>query len=193
MNVSKKTITILKNGGVGVLPTDTLYGLVSSALSEKAVGRIYKLKKRNPKKPMIVLIAAIEDLGLFKIKLGPELKRTLKKLWPGKVSIILPCPNREMSYLHRGTKTLALRLPKPKWLRDLLKKTGPLSAPSANPEEMKPAETIEEAKNYFGNKVDFYVNKRKLSGLPSTLVAIKDDKVIIKRQGAAQLTEGNPL
>ena len=49
-------VTTLRNGGVGVVPTDTIYGIVGSALNPKTVARIYKLRRRNPKKPMIILI-----------------------------------------------------------------------------------------------------------------------------------------
>lgn len=188
MEISKKTIKVLKAGGVGILPTDTLYGLVGSVLWEKAVKRIYKLKKRDPKKPMIILIGSLKDLGLFNIAIKSRAKKLIGHFWPGQVSIILQCPtDKKMSYLLRGNRTLAFRLPKPKWLKDLLGITGPLVAPSANPEDLPPAETIKEAKEYFRDEVDFYVNGGKLSGLPSTLIEIKDNKVIIRRQGAVRL------
>ena len=58
---------MISNGGIGVLATDTIYGLVGSALSKKAVAKIYKLRQRNTKKPMIILIGAIKDLFLFGI------------------------------------------------------------------------------------------------------------------------------
>ena len=111
----------------------------------------------------------------------------MSKVWPGKVSAILPCPSREFSYLHRGTKTLAFRLPKKGDLRELLKKTGPLAAPSANPEGLEPAKTVKEAKGYFGDAVDFYIDEGRLASLPSTLIAIENDRVVIKRQGAAKV------
>jgi L-threonylcarbamoyladenylate synthase len=69
----------------------------------------------------------------------------------------------------------------------LLKKTGPLVAPSANPEGSKPAKIIKEARKYFGNKIDFYVNQGKLDSLPSTLVVIKNGRIIIKRQGDVRI------
>ncbi|MEK7522400.1 MAG: Sua5/YciO/YrdC/YwlC family protein [Patescibacteria group bacterium] len=56
-----KLAEILKNGGIGVIPTDTIYGIVGSALNKKTVERIYKLRRRNLKKPMIVLIGSIND------------------------------------------------------------------------------------------------------------------------------------
>ncbi len=169
------------------MPTDTIYGLVGSALSKTAIERIYKLRKRSRRKPMIILIGSERDLGLFKIKLSRETEGLLKKNWPGKVSIILPCPSEKFFYLYRGTKKLAFRLPKKEWLRGLLKKTGPLAAPSANPEGLPSAETIKKAKEYFAGDVDFYTGEGKLSSLPSTLIEIEKEKIIIKRKGAAKI------
>ena len=164
---------ILKNKGVGILPTDTIYGLVGSALAQKTVERIYKLRKRNLKKPMIILIGSFKDLEKFKIKLDKRLKKILTKFWPGPVSIILPCSFKEFSYLHRGGKSLAFRLPKNKNLIKILLKTGPLVAPSANPEGLKSAIDIAEAKKYFKNKVDFYINKGKIKSKPSIILEVK--------------------
>jgi len=188
---SKKVIEILKNDGVGVLATDTLYGLVGSALSKRAVKRIYKLRQRNPKKPTIILISSLADLKLFDIKIDNKIKKYLLKLWPGKVSVILPISNkrsaRRFFYLHRGTNTLAFRLPAKKSLVNLIKKVGPLVAPSANLEGKPPAKTIKEAQKYFGDKADFYVNAGKISSPPSTLIQIKNNKILIKRRGAVEI------
>ncbi len=184
---SEKLVEVIKKGGVGVIPTDTIYGLVGKALSRKTVKRVYKLKQRNPKKPSIILISKIDDLRLFRIKLDENTKKFLQKYWPGKVSVILPCPYKKFSYLHRGTKTLAFRLPDYLELVSLLKKTGPLIAPSANPESEESAKTIKEAKKYFGEKVNFYVDTDRLESLPSTLISIKDEKVEVLRQGEIKI------
>jgi L-threonylcarbamoyladenylate synthase len=185
----KRVEKVLENGGVGVLPTDTLYGLVGSALSLKAVTRIYQLKKRDPKKPFIILINSLADLKSFKIKIGLKTRSILAKYWPGKVSIILPCSSGEFNYLHCGGKTLAFRLPDKKDLRNLLKKTGPLVAPTANLEGLEPAKTIKEARAYFGDQVDFYLNQGRLDSSPSTLIALKRGKVVVKRTGAVKISD----
>ncbi len=177
-------IKILKNGGIGVLPTDTLYGLVGQALNEGTVERIYQVRKRRPDKPFIVLISDISDLDKLEIKLDDESKKVLEKIWPGQVSVILPCDNPKLKYLHRGMD-LAIRLPDKQDLRNIIKETGPLVAPSANLEGETPAYTIEEAKKYFSNLVDFYEDCGRLESKPSTLIKLKDRKIDILRQGVA--------
>jgi len=154
----KKIINILKNDGIGVIPTDTLYGLVGSAFSRKAINRIYKIKNRDKKKKLIILISSIKDLEKFNIKINKEQAKILAKFWPGKVSIIL--------------NNIAFRLPAKKSLIEILRKTGPLVAPSANPENLEPAENIIKAKEYFGENVDFYLSGGTLKSNPSTLIKI---------------------
>lgn len=172
---------ILKKGGIGVIPTDTIYGLVGSALLPKVVKRIYSVKHRNPKKSSIVLIHDINDLKLFGIKLTGGIDVILKKIWPGMVSIVLPAARPEFNYLQRGNESIAFRLPKSRTLRALLKKTGPLIAPSANPEGLPPAKTIAEAKKYFGKNIDFYLDGGTMESKPSVLIAIKNGKIIVLR------------
>ena len=176
-------IQILKNDGVGVMATDTIYGLVGSALSKKAVERIYKLKKRTPSKPFIILISDFNDLKFFNIKIDQFTKKLLQKIWPNPVSVILPCNDAKFAYLHRETKTLAFRIPQKPDLLELLQQTVPLVAPSANPEGLPPAQTIKEAKKYFNDQVDFYQDEGKLISEPSTLIEIKNRKTNILRQG----------
>lgn len=187
--VQKQIAPILLKGGVGVIPTDTLYGLVGSALNARAVERIYKLRKRDLKKPMIILISSLKDLKYFGITLGENQKKVLKKVWPGKVSVVLESKSRKIDYLLRGGKTLAFRMPNDEDLLALLEKTGPLVAPSANLAGEKPAETYSEARKYFDEKIDFYVDGGKLSGEPSTLIElIESGKIKVLRQGAADIS-----
>ena len=163
----------LKRGDIGVLKTDTIYGLVGSALNEETVKRIYTVRRRNPKKPLIILIGSLRDLHLFGIELSPRVRRILKRIWPGPVSVILPCEHKKFSYLHRGTNSLAFRMPKKNTLQQLLKATGPLVAPSANPEGLPPSNSIQDAYAYFGDTIDFYVNGGNKKGEPSTIIEIK--------------------
>ena len=178
---------ILTGGGIGVMPTDTIYGIVGSALDKKAVERIYRLRKQNEKKTMIILIGDAGDLKLFGVETDRRIRNILKNVWPGKVSVVLTLGDMKhetrdrLKYLHRRTKTLAFRLPKPLWLRELLRITGPLVAPSANYEGMPPAKTIADAKKYFADKVDFCADAGHLDSKPSTLIRIERGKVIVIR------------
>lgn len=179
-------VATLNGGGLAVMPTDTIYGVVAVAGNRRAVSRLYRLRRKNPKKPFIILISSFKELRNFGVILHPSHAAFLRKWWPGKVSVIFKVPQATFAYLHRGTKTLAFRFPRSRALLRLLKETGPLVAPSANPEGRKPAETIREAKLYFGNTVDRYVGGKKkiMAGKPSTLISLVGAKPKIVREGA---------
>jgi len=170
----KDIFKIIKNGGIGVVPTDTLYGIVGSAFSKSAVERIYSAKGRTKQKPFIILISSLNDLKKFGIVLNKDQKSFLNDVWPGAVSVILSCKSKKFEYLHRGKNSLAFRLPKKKKISAFLKKTGPLVAPSANPQGLIPAHTIGEAKDYFGSDMDFYVSGGLLDAKPSTIIFLSD-------------------
>lgn len=184
---SSRLSTILQHGGIAVIPTDTIYGIVANALDRKAVRRLFALRRKIPRKPFVVLIDAISRLKEFGVTLDTKQKKFLSCIWPGKVSVIFPCEKSKFSYLHLGTNTLAFRLPKGKRLNALLRKVGPLVAPSANPEGKKPAETIAQAKNYFGVRIDAYVNAGRISGEPSTVVSLVGLSPKVLREGAVKI------
>ena len=184
-----KNIDILRKDGVGVIPTDTVYGLVCKAFSAKAVERISQIKNRTDGKGFIVLINSIEDLAIFGVKLSDRsVIEPLNKFWPGKVSVEFYSSSSQFDYLKKVGGTIAFRLPEKKDLRDLLQKVGFLVAASANPEGQPPAKNVEEAKKYFGDKVDFYEDGGALDSLPSTLIKIGEDNHIqVLREGAVKI------
>lgn len=170
------------NGGIGILPTDTVYGIVGSAFESDAVERIYQTKKRDHRKPLIVLIGHIDDVERFGVVLNASLRLQLSTYWPGPYSIILPTIDEQFEYLHRGTDAIAFRLPENDDLLQLISETGPLVAPSANPEGHPPATSIPEARLYFGDEVDFYLDNGVLDGKPSTLLRYNDGEFAIVRE-----------
>lgn len=186
----RKTLTeILNDGGIAVIPTDTLYGIVARAQDRCAVRRLYRLRRGAARKPFIILIASMSALREFGIAPTVAEKRFLQTVWPGKLSVIFSCSSPRFAYLRRGAQTLAFRVPRPRTLRNFLRAVGPLVAPSANPEGRKPAETISEARRYFGNRVDFYHGAgRRISGKPSTIISFVGKTAQIIRQGAVRVS-----
>lgn len=176
----EKLAILLKESAIAIVPTDTIYGIVGSALQRKTVEKIYTLRKRNPKKPMVILIHSLSDLALFGIHTTPTQRKVLKTVWPGKVSVILRCRVRQFTYLHRGTRTLALRMPHDKILCKILSISGPLVAPSANLEGHAPAKNMREARKYFGSNV-LYCKDNAKKGTPSTILELTGTKIRIVR------------
>lgn len=181
----KKLTRVIKKGGVVVMPSDTIYGMMASALDRAAVERLYHVRGRDPKKACIILISSIDELALFGVKINDVERETLGELWKETTSIVLPCPQKKWTYLHRGQESLAFRLirKKHRLLRSMLRNTGPVIAPSANPEGKKVAEMIREAKNYYGDDVDLYVSAgHRVTGKPSRVASIDHGKIIWLRK-----------
>lgn len=189
LNDWQKAEDVLKKGGVAFVPTDTLYGLVTSAFNKKSVERIYKIKGRDDGKPFIVLINSFADLKKFGIKLNSDQKQFLEKVWPGKMSVILPCASEKFKYLHRGTKSIAFRMigSKNKNLFKIIDSIGPIVAPSANPQGLPPARTRREGRKYFGKEVDAYVCVGTKVSKPSTVVIFEKGKLKILREGVVKI------
>ena len=182
--------SLIRLGKIGVMPTDTVYGLVCSARDETACARLYETKGRHDK-PGTIIAASIEqltDLGLKRAYLKAD-----EQCWPGAISVVVPC-SFGLEYLHQSTRSLAVRVPKPQALRDLLEQTGPLLTTSANRPGEETAITAQEALQIFGDQMDFYVDGGELTGhSPSTVIRIIDDAIEILREGAVQLDEAGRI
>lgn len=184
MPTSSKT-TAFKPSTIGVIPTDTVYGLAARAVDKAAVARLYDLKKRESKPGTLIAanLQQLEELGLKHRYL-----KAVEQFWPGAVSVIIPAADPALAYLHQGKMSLAVRIPKDAKLQKLLAQTGPLLTTSANPPGQPTATTIKLAKEYFGDRVDFYEDGGDLSDRqPSTVIRIIDDAIDVLRQGAVRV------
>lgn len=169
---SPEIASILISGGIGVLKTDTIYGVVARASKKEAVERIYTLKGRDDNKSPIVLINSLEQL--FEVP-STQLRQILTQVWPDKVSVIVPSSSAP-DWITRGNHSVAYRMPNDTALAALIQQTGPLIAPSANPQGDEPAVDIQQAEAYFGDDVDFYVDQGTVSdNTPSQLLRLLPD------------------
>ncbi|HKX24475.1 MAG TPA: L-threonylcarbamoyladenylate synthase [Candidatus Saccharimonadales bacterium] len=184
MNLSndEQVVHILLRGGVGVMPTDTVYGLVALASNAEAVDRIHELKHREGK-PGTVIAASAEQL--LSLNLSSRDIMAAAPLWPSALSIILKPEADTLPHLHQGLGDFPVRIPADDRLNALLLLTGPLATSSANTAGQAPANTAHEAWKIFGDMVDFYVDGGDLSGrLPSTVARVTDHGIEVLRQGA---------
>lgn len=173
---------MLAEGKVGIIPTDTVYGLVARANDETAVTRMYALKNREQKPG--TLIAANSD-QLVDLGVPAEEITKVSRYWPNPLSAVLPI---NLNYLTQGIGTLAMRVTADQRTRELLELTGPLISSSANQPGKPHATTVEEAIAYFGDYIDFYVDGGTISETqPSTIIRPTADGIEVLRQGAVSL------
>lgn len=176
------------DGAIGIIPTDTVYGVVARAADKQAVERLYELKHRE-NKPGTIIAASIEDLESIGLK--HRYLKAVEQFWPGAVSVVIPASDPALQYLHQGKMSLAVRIPADKKLQSLLKQTGPLATSSANDPGQPTAVNVQQAKDYFGTQVDFYEDGGDLSDHePSTVIRIIDDAIEVLRQGAVKIDDG---
>ncbi len=179
---SDEVIELLLGGGIGVMPTDTVYGLVARAADVAAVERFYAAKPRE-RKPGTVIAASVEQLVALGVT--EERLRHVAEWWPASLSVIVETVEG-MDYLHLGLGSLAVRVPADERVRSVLEQTGPLVTTSANLAGQPTAVDAEEAREYFGEAVDFYVAGERLEGrAPSTIVRVlADGGIEVLRRGA---------
>lgn len=175
-------VKMINNGLVGVIPTDTIYGLVGLASSESAISRMYGLKKRE-RQPGTIIASSVQQLEVLGFPQADL--QLMTKFWPGPISVVLSA-NGVANYLKDGLGSLPVRIPNYPELLDLLSQTGPLMTTSANLPSAPRATNIEQAKSYFGDSVDFYVDSGDLSGRePSTIIGFDETgEIQIFREGA---------
>lgn len=165
---------ILVSGGVAVARTDTLYGVLARADDEMTVERVFEIKGRDRDKPLIILLAEADQA--FN---GAEFVSRFSEQADKPTTVIVDSPGA-YEWLRHDDMSVAYRVPKNKKLLDLLRQTGPLVAPSANPQGHEPANNIEQAKKYFGESVDWYEDDGDVptDQAPSHIVKIKSDNTV---------------
>jgi L-threonylcarbamoyladenylate synthase len=174
-------------GSVGIIPTDTIYGLSASAHNAQAVERLYKLKNREQKPGTVIAanVAQLKDLGV-----AEEYLHQIAHLWPNPLSIELPV-GEDLAYLGQGTGHGAFRVVADKTVRALLEQTGPLLTSSANHPGQPAANNIAESLAYFSDHVDFYVDGgERANRPPSTVIRLQHDgRIEVIRAGAVTINE----
>lgn len=180
-------VDFINSGGIAVIPTDTVYGVVCKAGNEKAVQQLYGLKSRE-EKPGTVIASSIDQLVGLGIK--RRYLKAVEQYWPGPVSIEIP---HSIDYLSQSTGRQAFRIVKDSNLRKILEETGPLLTSSANMPGEPTSTDIIQAQKYFGDRVGFYLDGGKLAATPSTLIRIIDDAVEVIREGAVKINEAGSI
>jgi len=173
-------------GEVGIILTDTIYGIAARATDQNAVERLYKAKSRE-KKPGTIIAASVkqlEELGISKDDL-----QKVAYLWPNPISVVLTV---KPGYLDQGIGSLAVRVVADSSVQATLEQTGPLVTSSANQPGQPESRTIQEAVAYFGDIVDFYADSGPIAPTrpASTIVRLLSDGTLdTLREGSVSIAD----
>lgn len=177
--VLETTVKTLQAGGVVVVRTDTVYGIIALASSKKGVEKVYAVKNRDPKKQCITLLDSASD----NMKYGRIINKYSRDAsFP--TSVIVPATT-EYEWVLRGGDTVAYRVVKDTFLKEVIRKAGPVIAPSANPEGLEPARTVKQAREYFAGAVDYYVDGGEVPSevQPSQIIQVAENETITTVRG----------
>lgn len=178
-------VEALKRGDVIVFPTETLYGLGADTLNDAAVEKVFRLKGRDPRNPIPVLVADQEMLDTLVAKVPMTAQKLMDRYWPGPLTLVLPGRKNIPKPLCNPTGGVAVRISSQPNATLLVNGLGrPLTATSANPSGKEPARTLQVAKNYFADRVDVFVDGGTLTSKSgSTVVEVMEDSIKIIREG----------
>lgn len=179
----KKASEVLKKGGVVVLPTDTVYGLAAGAFNLDAQKKIYKLKGRNYRKPLVIMSDTLNSLRHI-VELSRDSEKLMKEFFPGPLTIILPTTHLGKLAMG-GRKDAGVRIPKDDIVLSLIKAFGnPIATTSANISGRPSAKNGAEALKYFEGKAELLLDcGRPKLGKESTVIDMQKFPYTVVRKG----------
>lgn len=186
--VVARVAAVLQDGGVVVLPTDTVYGLAASPVVPGATERIFALKGRSKDVPLAVLcVDADQALDLADPAAITADVRRAAAHWPGPLTLVLPRRAGLGLALGEPSSTVGVRCPDHALVRALAAEVGPLATTSANRHGEPTPEESGSLAMLFGDRVDLIVDAGRCAGVPSTVVDTTGPTWRILRAGALSL------
>lgn len=188
----KKINETLNNDGVISFVTDTVWGLGCLPHKENAVKKIYEIKHREAKKPLILMSYDIYPLfDYLNQPIEKEAQKLIKKYFPGALTLVLDKSDLTPDFITSGLPTVGIRVPNNETFANICKNIDGhvLATTSANISGEQPALTYQEAMKYIGDKADLVVEDEGMyaHGIASTVAGFKDGKTVIYRQGEIEL------
>lgn len=176
---------ILKDGGLVVFPTETVYGLGANAYNENAVANIFKAKGRPQDNPLIVHISSLDQVGDIAVEVPDEFYKLAERFMPGPLTVILKKSDKIPYVVTAGGDTVGVRMPDNAYTRQLIAKSFPLAAPSANRSKHISPTTAQHVYEDLNGEVDLILDDGACQvGIESTVLDLTVDVPTILRPGA---------
>ncbi len=186
-----RAATIIRQGGLVAIPTETVYGLAANALDPQAVARIFAAKDRPFFDPLIVHVADTAWWPRVVREFPPLAARLAKRFWPGPLTLILPKSAAIPDLVTSGLPTVGIRLPDHPLTRELIRLADvPVAAPSANPFGRLSPTTADHVRRQLGDRVDMVLDGGPCRvGVESTILQIQDNQALLLRPGGVSQEE----
>jgi len=184
MDIEKIT-KLLNKGKIVITPTDTIYGIMGDSTNEKAINKIYKIKKRPLTKPLILLMDSYEMIKKYTKKISDKEEKLIKEFMPGLVTIILEKNDKVNNLITANTNYVAIRIPNNQELLKIINKLGkPIISTSANISEKIPITNINQLDKEIKDNVDYIYDNGEITNQASTIVKFENTKLLVLREGS---------
>ena len=184
MPVNPTYIQLIKSGEVVAFPTETVYGLGADAWNPSAIKKVFSTKGRPSDNPLIVHISTKEDVAKFAVEVPDFALKLMEAFWPGPLTLVLKKKPEVLDGVTAGLETVAIRMPNHSIALDLISKTGPLVAPSANKSGRPSPTKAEHVRSDFGLDFPVIDGKATKIGLESTVIDLSQSIPAILRPGS---------
>lgn len=186
--IATKSADILKNGGIVIFPTETVYGVGADAFNINAVEKIFSVKGRAKDNPLIFHISSVRLLDVI-AEVSTVAKKLIKNFWPGPLTLVLRSKIDKIYTF--GLDTVAIRMPENLIALKIIEKLGnPVVAPSANISGKPSSTDFNHVLHDFYGKVDCIINGGStVYGIESTVIDLSENKVVLLRPGALSVEE----
>jgi L-threonylcarbamoyladenylate synthase len=174
----------LLDGGVVLLPTDTVYGLAVHPTRDDAADRLFAMKRRPRGRNLPVMVSSPGDLKRLGAEINEPARRLIEAFFPGPLSVALGLRAGAAPAWLAGRVEIAVRVPDDDELRSVLEVTGPILATSANLHEQATPESVEEILAMLDGEPDLVIDGGLRRTIPSTLVNCNLPAPVIEREGA---------
>ena len=183
-----KAVNILRNGGVIIYPTDTVYGIGCDIFNKEALERIFAIKNDAGSKLFSFICSDLKDIAKY-AKVSDYAYRMMKHLLPGPYTFILPAAKQVPKKLWSKRKTVGIRVPNHPISLSIVKELGhPIISTSATNRKGEVVYDPFEIKNIFNSQVDLMLASGNLVGAPSSVIDLSDDEPEVVREGAGDVS-----
>jgi len=186
---------VLRRGGLVAFPTETVYGLGADATNAEAVARLFAAKDRPRFDPVIVHLAAPEDLEPLVTAIPPVARTLIERFWPGPLTLVLPKTESVPDIVTAGRPTVAVRMPDHALALSLIAAAGrPIAAPSANRFGRLSPTRAEHVAEQLGDRVELILDDGPCQvGIESTVLDLAGPGPRLLRPGATTLEALNEI
>ena len=179
----RKTLDVIRSGGVVAVPTDTVYGIACSVKNSVAIQSLYQIKIRESIKAIPVLMADLNQIDLVTKSLNQNAIKLAQSFWPGALTLIVP-KNESIPPNLTIHSTVGVRIPDHDWLRAIIRQTGPLAATSANISGEASPSTARQVLDQLNGCIELIIDGGECKGgFSSTVVDCSGEEIKILREG----------